>query len=230
MATGIPAVEIKRFVNVAQGQIVHVGTQGGQFPVGQVTGRRCDKGVVENQHLLLAVRFVWVFAGQTVAIVGQTGAGKSTLTKLINRTYDAREGRVLIDGVDARDWSLAALRRQTSIIEQDIFLFSRTIAENIAFGAPEATPAEIEAAAKAAGLGYIAIPITHQGFTEAQVAAMGDALDAAGGPVLAFCRSGTRSTLVWALAQGRAGGEFRTLARKAEAAGYDLSPIRGFFG
>jgi uncharacterized protein (TIGR01244 family) len=92
------------------------------------------------------------------------------------------------------------------------------------------TGAEIEAAAAAAGLGYVAIPITHQGFTEAQVAAMGAALDAASGPVLAFCRSGTRSTLVWALAQGRAGKDFRELARKAEAAGYDLSPIRGFFG
>jgi ATP-binding cassette subfamily B protein len=88
--------------------------------------------------------------GQTVAIVGQTGAGKSTLTKLINRTYDVQAGRVLVDGIDVRDWSLAALRRQISVIEQDIFLFSRTIAENIAFGAPEATPVQIETAARAA--------------------------------------------------------------------------------
>ncbi len=88
--------------------------------------------------------------GQTVAIVGQTGSGKSTLTKLVNRTYDVQRGRVLVDGVDVRDWSLAALRRQVSIIEQDIFLFSRTLAENIAFGAPEATREEIETAARAA--------------------------------------------------------------------------------
>jgi ATP-binding cassette subfamily B protein len=88
--------------------------------------------------------------GQTVAIVGQTGAGKSTLTKLINRTYDAREGIVLVDGVDVRQWSLAALRRQISIIEQDIFLFSRSIADNIAFGAPEATREQIEEAARSA--------------------------------------------------------------------------------
>jgi ATP-binding cassette subfamily B protein len=100
-------------------------------------------------HVLKNISFT-VQPGQTVAIVGQTGAGKSTLTKLINRTYDAREGRVLIDGIDVRDWSLDALRRQISIIEQDIFLFSRTIAENIAFGVPEATAAEIEAAARAA--------------------------------------------------------------------------------
>jgi ATP-binding cassette subfamily B protein len=71
--------------------------------------------------------------GQTVAIVGQTGSGKSTLTKLVNRTYDATEGRVLIDGIDVRDWSLESLRSQISTIEQDVFLFSRTIAENIAF-------------------------------------------------------------------------------------------------
>jgi len=88
--------------------------------------------------------------GQTVAIVGQTGSGKSTIAKLLNRTYDVDGGRVLIDGVDVRDWNLETLRRQISIIEQDIFLFSRTIAENIAFGRPEASRAEIKAAAQAA--------------------------------------------------------------------------------
>jgi ATP-binding cassette subfamily B protein len=72
--------------------------------------------------------------GQTVAIVGQTGSGKSTLTKLVNRTYDVTDGRVLVDGVDVRDWSLESLRSQISTIEQDVFLFSRSIAENIGFG------------------------------------------------------------------------------------------------
>jgi ATP-binding cassette subfamily B protein len=89
-------------------------------------------------------------AGQTVAIVGQTGSGKSTLTKLINRTYDVDGGAVRVDGVDVRQWNLAALRRQISYIEQDIFLYSRTIAENIAFGVPGATQSQIEAAARAA--------------------------------------------------------------------------------
>jgi ATP-binding cassette subfamily B protein len=88
--------------------------------------------------------------GQTVAIVGQTGAGKTSLVKLINRTYDTSQGQVLIDGVDVRDWNLAALRSQISMIEQDIFLFSRTVSENIAFGKPDATKGEIEAAAKSA--------------------------------------------------------------------------------
>ncbi len=117
--------------------------------VGDVTFDAVSFGYVPDVDVLRDIRFT-VRAGQTVAIVGQTGAGKSSLTKLINRTYDARAGRVLVDGVDVRDWSLAALRRQISIIEQDIFLFSRTIAENIAFGAPGATPEEIEAAAQAA--------------------------------------------------------------------------------
>lgn len=88
--------------------------------------------------------------GQTVAIVGQTGAGKTSLAKLINRTYDTSQGQVLIDGVDVRDWNLESLRGQISIIEQDIFLFSRSIRENIAFGRREATQAEIENAARAA--------------------------------------------------------------------------------
>jgi ATP-binding cassette subfamily B protein len=88
--------------------------------------------------------------GQTVAIVGQTGSGKSTLTDLINRTYDVTKGRILIDGVDVREWNLAPLRSQISRIEQDVFLFSRSIAENIAFGAPGTSQEEIERAAKEA--------------------------------------------------------------------------------
>lgn len=90
--------------------------------------------------------------------------------------------------------------------------------------------AEIEAAARAAGMDYRAIPITHAGFSPDQVTAMGEALAAAKGPVLAFCRSGTRSTFVWALARAKAGDGWADVAPKAEAAGYDLSPIRGVFG
>jgi len=89
-------------------------------------------------------------SGQTVAIVGQTGSGKTTLAKMVNRTYDVTAGQVLIDGVDVREWNLEALRRQISIIEQDIFLFSRSIADNIAFGRQDATRTEIIAAAQAA--------------------------------------------------------------------------------
>lgn len=88
--------------------------------------------------------------GQTVAIVGQTGSGKTSLVKLINRTFDVQKGAVLVDGVDVREWYLESLRNQISIIEQDVFLFSRSIAENIAFGKPEATLDEIVTAAKEA--------------------------------------------------------------------------------
>lgn len=89
--------------------------------------------------------------GQTIAIVGQTGSGKSTLTKLVNRIYDVNEGRVLIDGVDVRDWNLDSLRSQISTIEQDVFLFSRTIAENIAYGLGQrADQSAIEEAAQEA--------------------------------------------------------------------------------
>ncbi len=88
--------------------------------------------------------------GETIAIVGQTGSGKTTLTRLINRIFDTDGGRVLVDGVDVRDWSLESLRSQISAIEQDPFLFSRTVRENIAFGVPAASDADIQAAAQAA--------------------------------------------------------------------------------
>jgi len=89
--------------------------------------------------------------GETIAIVGQTGSGKTTLTRLVNRTYDATQGQVLIDGVDVKRWNLDSLRSQISMIEQDIFLFSKTIAENISFGARgEITRERVEWAAKQA--------------------------------------------------------------------------------
>ena len=88
--------------------------------------------------------------GQTVALVGQTGSGKSSLTRLINRIFDATSGEVYLDGVNVRDWSLEALRSQISTIEQDVFLFSGTVAENIAFGCAGASPEEIEQAARQA--------------------------------------------------------------------------------
>jgi ATP-binding cassette subfamily B protein len=89
--------------------------------------------------------------GETIAIVGQTGAGKTILTHLINRIYDVRAGSVCVDGVDVRDWSLHTLRSQIAMIEQDVFLFSRTIAENIAFGAHgEVSQQQIEQAARQA--------------------------------------------------------------------------------
>lgn len=86
--------------------------------------------------------------------------------------------------------------------------------------------AAIEAAACAAGIAYIAIPVTHAGFSEWQVTAMAKALSETQGPVLAYCRSGTRSTLLWAMAQASSGANPDTLAAQAAAAGYDISPVR----
>lgn len=113
-------------------------------------GEAGDDGAPARTTSVLEDISFHVPAGKTVAIVGQTGSGKSALTQLVNRTYDVTAGRVLIDGVDVRDWSLDALRAQIGKIEQDIFLFTRSIAENIAFGAPGATRAQIEEAARAA--------------------------------------------------------------------------------
>ncbi|MGV9451522.1 ABC transporter ATP-binding protein [Streptomyces sp. NPDC003635] len=90
-------------------------------------------------------------AGQTVAVVGSTGAGKSTLAKLLARFYDPSEGRVLLDGVDLRELSMAELRRGVVMVTQEAFLFSGTVAENIALGRPDADREEIERAAKAIG-------------------------------------------------------------------------------
>lgn len=110
-------------------------------------GEACD---IEHRSVALEAVTFHVQPGQTVAIVGQTGSGKSTVGKLISRIYDVDEGRVLVDGIDVRDWNLEALRRQISTIEQDLFLFSRPISENIAFGNPEAEQDDILEAAKAA--------------------------------------------------------------------------------
>jgi len=87
--------------------------------------------------------------GQTVAIVGTTGSGKTTLTKLISRLYDVNEGKILIDNIDVRDYALDSLRSQISYIEQDVFLFSTTVLDNIAFGRVSSLE-EIEIAAKQA--------------------------------------------------------------------------------
>ncbi len=84
---------------------------------------------------------------------------------------------------------------------------------------------EIAAAAQAAGLGYVAIPVTHAGIAPAQVEAMAAALDGAAGPVLAFCRSGTRSTMLWALAEAKRGRDPDELVRLAGAAGYDVGGL-----
>jgi ATP-binding cassette subfamily B protein len=92
-----------------------------------------------------------IVAGETVALVGETGAGKSTIVKLIARFYDPTEGRVTVDGRDLRDLDLGAFRRQLGVVPQEAFLFTGTIRDNIAYGRPGAGDAEVEAASRAVG-------------------------------------------------------------------------------
>jgi ATP-binding cassette subfamily B protein len=92
-----------------------------------------------------------VTAGTTVALVGHTGAGKSTIGKLLARFYDPVEGAIMIDGTDLREVTQSSLRRQLGIVPQEGFLFAGTVAENIAFGRPDATPRQIVAAAQTVG-------------------------------------------------------------------------------
>jgi ABC-type multidrug transport system fused ATPase/permease subunit len=91
-----------------------------------------------------------VEAGQTLALVGQTGAGKSSIANLVARFYDATEGAVLIDGIDVRDVTQQSLRRQMGLVAQDPFLFAGTVADNIRFGRPDASDSAIEAVAREA--------------------------------------------------------------------------------
>jgi ATP-binding cassette subfamily B protein len=89
-------------------------------------------------------------AGRVIALIGHTGSGKTTLTSLVPRFYDVSTGRVTLDGVDVRDVTLTSLRRAIGVISQDPFLFSATVRENITFGAPELTDAEVERVARLA--------------------------------------------------------------------------------
>ena len=118
----------------------------GQIDFENVSFRYSDDGPLVLQPMDLHIP-----AGQTVALVGQTGAGKSTVAKLIARFYDATEGAVTLDGVDLRDVSMEDLTRNIVMVTQEAYLFSGTVADNIALGRPGAPREEIEAAARAIG-------------------------------------------------------------------------------
>jgi ATP-binding cassette subfamily B protein len=121
--------------------------------------RRFD-GAIEFQHVSLSYEGHEVLhdislripAGATVAVVGPTGAGKTSLLNLLPRVFDATSGRVTVDGVDVREWPLETLRRQIGYVTQETFLFSVPLSENVAYGVAEATPAQVEAAATIAQL------------------------------------------------------------------------------
>ncbi len=123
----------------------------GEVRFEDVSFRYSDDDSDENGQPVLDQIDLYIPAGQTVALVGETGAGKSTLVKLISRLHDPITGRILIDGYDLRTVSQNSLRRQMGIVLQDPFLFNGTVAENIRFGRLEASDAEVEAAARAVG-------------------------------------------------------------------------------
>ena len=116
---------------------------------GSVTYQNVDFAYREDRKILTGISF-HAEPGQTIALIGPTGSGKSTVTNLIPRFYNATAGWVLVDGIDVQDVQVQSLRRQVGIVLQDPFLFSQTVAENIAYGRPDASEEEIIAAAKAA--------------------------------------------------------------------------------
>lgn len=120
-------------------------------PAGEVRFEEVAFGYGRRSEDVLAGFDVTLPAGQTVALVGATGAGKTTIARLIARFYDPTAGRVTLDGVDLRHLSTATLRRAVVMVTQENFLFSGTVADNIAFGRPTASRAEIEDAAKVIG-------------------------------------------------------------------------------
>ena len=130
---------------------------------------------------------IHVPAGETLALVGETGAGKSTFAKLVSRFYDPQRGRVLVDGHDLRDLRAGCLRSQLGIVPQEGFLFSGSVRENIAFGRPDAAPEEIEAAAESIGAGDF-IRRLPDGF-ETEVGERGVALSAGQRQLIAFARA-----------------------------------------
>jgi ATP-binding cassette subfamily B protein len=125
--------------------------------------------------------------GTTVALVGHTGAGKSTIAKLLARFYDPREGRITIDGHDLRDVTQESLRRQLGIVPQEGFLFAGTVRENIAFGRPDATDEEVGAAARAVGAEDFILQL-EDGY-DTQVAERGSRLSLGQRQLVAFARA-----------------------------------------
>jgi ABC-type multidrug transport system fused ATPase/permease subunit len=121
-----------------------------------------------------------------VALVGATGSGKTTIIKLLDRLYDVTRGRVLVDGIDVRDWDVTALRRRIAVVLQDVFLFSGAVAENITLGRPDIPPAAVEAAATHVNADAF---IRRMGGYDAQLRERGSNLSGGQRQLLAFARA-----------------------------------------
>ena len=131
--------------------IADEGTLEIDYLKGEIEFEKVHFGYVEDEEVLKGISFK-AEAGETVAIVGATGAGKSTIINLLNRSYEILGGRILLDGIDARDITLKSLRSQIAIVLQDVFLFADTILNNITLNHPEITKETVIAAAKEIGV------------------------------------------------------------------------------
>jgi ATP-binding cassette subfamily B protein len=149
--------------------------------------------------------------GQTVALVGATGAGKSTFAKLVARFHDPTLGRVLVDGHDLRTVTQESLRRQLGMVPQEAFLFSGTIADNIAFGKPDATPDDVRAAAHAVGADEF-IERLHDAY-DTEVGERGGHLSAGQRQLVAFARAAIADPRILILDEATSNVDIQTEAR-----------------
>jgi ATP-binding cassette subfamily B protein len=155
--------------------------------------------------------------GETVAIVGETGAGKSTLEKLVARYYDVDDGQVLIDGSDVRSLDLGAYRRQLGVVPQEAFLFAGTIRDNLAYGRPDATDAEVEAAARSVGAHEV-IAALPGGYLHV-VGEQGRSLSAGQRQLLALARAQVVGPKILLLDEATANLDLASEAKVSEAMG-----------
>jgi ABC-type multidrug transport system fused ATPase/permease subunit len=164
------------------------------YGLDQAAGLKRSSGKIEtleeepaSEEWALEDISIHVAAGETLALVGETGAGKSTFAKLVSRFYDPQRGRVLVDGHDLRELKATCLRSQFGIVPQEGFLFSGTVRENIAFGRPAASDEEIEAAADSIGAGDFIRRLAN-GF-DTEVGERGVGLSAGQRQLIAFARA-----------------------------------------